>query len=47
MSKLLDQLAARDPKYNKAGHKGKNIKGLSKSKLMDIIQQSLEQRKKK
>ncbi len=43
MSKLTDQLAARDPKYNK----GQDIKGLSKKKLMDIIKQSLEQRKKK
>ena len=41
--KLLDQLAARDPKYNK----GKDIKNLGKKKLMDIIKQSLEQRKKK
>jgi len=43
MSKLLDQLAARDPKYNK----GKDIKNLGKKKLMDIIKQSLEERKKK
>ena len=43
MSKLLDQLAARDPKYNK----GKDIKNLGKKKLLDIIRQSLEQRKKK
>ena len=43
MSKLLDQLAARDPKYNK----GKDIKNLGKKKLLDIIKQSLEQRKKK
>ena len=41
--KLLDQLAARDPKYNK----GKDIKNLGKKKLLDIIKQSLEQRKKK
>ena len=41
--KLLDQLAARDPKYNK----GKDIKNLGKKKLLDIIRQSLEQRKKK
>ena len=43
MSKLLDQLAARDPKYNK----GKDIKNLGKKKLLDIIKQSLEERKKK
>ena len=43
MSKLLDQLAARDPKYNK----GKDIKNLGKKKLLDIIKQSLEQRKNK
>ena len=41
--KLLDQLAARDPKYNK----GKDIKNLGKKKLLDIIKQSLEERKKK
>ena len=41
--KLLDQLAARDPKYNK----GKDIKNLGKKKLLDIIKQSLEQRKNK
>jgi len=41
--KLLDQLAARDPEYNK----GKDIKNLGKKKLLDIIKQSLEERKKK
>ena len=45
--KLLDQLAARDPEYNKAGHKGKDIKNLGKKKLLNIIKQSLEERKKK
>ena len=41
--KLLDQLAARDPEYNK----GKGTKGLGKKKLLDIIKQSLKERKKK
>ena len=42
--KLLDQLAAHDIKYNKGD--GKNT-GSGKQKLLDIIKQSLEQRKKK
>ena len=40
--KLLDQLAARDPEYNK----GKGTKGLGKKKLMDLIKANLKERQK-
>ena len=40
--KLTDQLAARDPKYNK----GKDIKNLGKKKLMDLIKANLKERQK-
>jgi hypothetical protein len=40
--KLLDQLAARDPKYNK----GKDIKNLGEKKLMDLIKANLKERQK-
>ena len=40
--KLTDQLAARDPKYNK----GEDIKNLGKKKLMDLIKANLKERQK-
>ena len=38
--KLLDQLAAHDPEYNKGDGKNKN---LGKQKLLDIIRSSLKE----
>ena len=43
MSKLLDQLAARDPKYNK----GKGIEGLGKKKLLELMKENLKRHQNK
>ena len=48
MSKLTDQLAARDPKYNPGGKLSqKEIKGLSKNKLLQLMRENLKRHQNK
>ena len=48
MSKLTDQLAARDPKYNPGGKLSKEeIKGLSKNKLLQLMRENLRRHQNK
>ena len=43
MSKLTDQMAARDPKLNPGGKLSKEeIKGLSKFKLLKLMRENLK-----
>ena len=48
MSKLTDQMAARDPKLNPGGKLSKEeIKGLSKNKLLQLMRENLKYYKNK
>ena len=48
MSKLTDQMVARDPKHNPGGKLSKDeIKGLSKNKLLQLMRENLKRHQNK